>query len=411
MNTKDKLFGAIEALEPRMLETLWGLVAIPAISPQDGGAGEYDKAQYLVKTIGELGLGKIEVVDAPDARAKNGVRPSVIVRIPGKTEKRLWFIAHTDVVPEGDRSLWETDPFKAVVKDGRVYGRGANDNGQEIVSSLYAAAALKELGLTPEYEVCLCYVADEEVGSVYGIQYLIAQGLFRDDDLLVVPDGGTEKGDFIEVAEKSILWLEFEVLGQQVHASTPQLGKNACRAANALSVSLDQALHDAFPDHFDLFKPDVSTFEPTRRMQNVANVNTVPGREVFCFDCRVLPHVPLEKVLDVVRAEAKKAEEKYGVTVNVTQLQTEQAPGPTQTDEPVVELLRLCAEDVLGTRLHIGGVGGGTCAAFFRKADIPAVVWGQEADTAHMPNEYCEIAHLINECKVFALMMLVKAEK
>ena len=92
------------------------------------------------------------------------------------------------MVPEGDRSLWDTDPFKAVVKDRRVYGRGSNDNCQELVSSLYAVAALKENDLQPEYEICLCFVADEEVGSAHGIQYLIKQGLFSPDDLVIVPD-------------------------------------------------------------------------------------------------------------------------------------------------------------------------------------------------------------------------------
>ena len=126
-----------------------------------------------------------------------------------------------DVVPEGDRSLWETDPFSPVVKEGKVYGRGANDNGQEIVASIFAAYALKKLDLTPAREICLCFVADEETGSFYGIQYLLRNGLFSTQDLVVVPDGGTERGDFIEIAEKSILWFNVQVFGKQVHASKP----------------------------------------------------------------------------------------------------------------------------------------------------------------------------------------------
>ena len=56
----------------------------------------------------------------------------------------------------------------------------------------------------------------------------------------------------------------------------------------------------------------------------------------------------------------------------------------------------------------VGGVGGGTCAAFFRRSGVPAVVWCQEADCAHMPNEYAVIEHIINESKIFALMMCGK---
>jgi len=402
---KEKIFDAIDALEPQMIDILAGLIAIPAISPLDGGEGEYDKAQYLAKKIEALGLGKLEVYNSPDTSAKNGVRPNLIVRIPGKNSQRLWIMTHMDVVPVGERALWDTDPFEAVVKDGRIYGRGSNDNCQELVASLFAAVALKTLDLTPLREICLAFVADEEVGSKHGIQFLLKEKLFRVNDLVVVPDGGNENGDFIEVAEKSIAWLEFEVTGKQVHASMPQLGRNACRAANELSVRLDAAFHNAFPDADDLFSPPISTFEPTRRGKNVDNVNTVPGREVFCFDCRVLPHISLPAVMKVAEAEAKKIEEKYGVQVNIRTLQYEQAPIPTAQDAPVVELLKKALPQVLDANPMIGGIGGGTCAAYLRQNDIPTVVWAQEADTAHMPNEYSVIEHMKNESKVFALMM------
>lgn len=403
---KEKIFKAIDALEPEMLETLSRLIAIPAAGPGGGGGGEYDKARCLEAILEGLGFGKPEVYDSPDPEAKGGVRPNLVVRIPGKTEKRLWIVSHMDIVPEGDISLWNTDPFEAVVKDGRIYGRGSNDNCQELVASLYAAVALARSGITPEYEICLCFVSDEELGSKHGIQHLISLGLFREDDLVMVPDMGNDSGDFIEVAEKSITWFEFELLGEQVHASMPQLGKNASRAANEFCVSLDKALHDAFPESDKLFEPPVSTFEPTRRARNVDNVNTVPGREVFCFDCRVLPHVPLEEVEKVTRAEAKKIEEKHGVKINITLLQREQAPQPTAADAPIVRLTEAAMTQVLPVKPRVGGVGGGTCAAYFRRAGIPAAVWGQAADTAHMPNEYAVVEHILNEAKVFALMML-----
>ncbi len=403
---KDKLFAKIEDLKPKMVQTLCDLVAIPAVSPTDGGEGEFYKAEYLVKKLRELGLSDVTTYALPDPRAAGGERPNLVVRFPGKTTRRLWIIAHMDVVPEGERSLWETDPFKAAVRDGRIYGRGANDNGQELVASLYALCALKELGVTPEFEVCLAFVADEEVGSAYGIVHLIKKGLFSGDDLVVVPDMGTEKGDFVEIAEKSVCWMEFTVEGKQVHGSTPNLGVNACRAANALSAALDEALHAAFPERDGLFDPPESTFEPTRRRANVANINTVPGLDVFSFDCRVLPSVPLEEVEKVVDAEIKRTEAKYKVKISYTYPQREQAAGTTEESSAVVRELLAALNDVFpGMKPRVGGVGGGTCAAFFRRAGIPAAVWGQEADCAHMPNEYSEIEHMLNEAKVFALMM------
>lgn len=406
---KEKLFAKIEEFEPLMVATLCDLVAIPAIGPADGGVGEFHKAEYLIKKLRELGFGDVSTYALPDPKAAGGERPNLVVRFPGKTKRRLWIVAHMDVVPEGERALWHTDPFKAEVKDGRVYGRGTSDNGQELVASLYALCALKELGITPEYEVCLAFVADEELGSEYGIVHLLKKGLFAEDDLVIVPDMGTEKADFVEIAEKSICWMEFTVEGKQVHGSTPHLGVNACRAANAFATALDEALHAAFPERDGLFDPPESTFEPTRRRANVANVNTVPGLEVFSFDCRVLPSVPLDDVLKVVDAETKKAEEKYKVKITRKFPQIEQAAAPTAEDAPVVKtLLAALAEVYPGMKPKVGGVGGGTCGAFFRRAGIPAVVWCQEIDCAHMPNEHIEINHMLNETKVFALMMMGK---
>ena len=166
---KEKLFAKIEELEPKMVQTLCDLVAIPAISPADGGVGEFHKAEYLIKKLKELGLCDVSTYALPDPKAAGGERPNLVVRFPGRTERRLWIVAHMDVVPEGERSLWHTDPFKAEIKDGRIYGRGTSDNGQELVASLYALCALKELGVTPEYEVCLAFDA-----AVSMLQHLVS---------------------------------------------------------------------------------------------------------------------------------------------------------------------------------------------------------------------------------------------
>lgn len=402
---KEKLFAAVESLMPEMVSILSDLCSFPAVSPQAGGKGEHLKAQYLTKKLSELGFDGLQNISCPDPEAEGGARPNLLVTIPGRSQQRLVIVAHMDVVPAGDLSLWHTDPFRAVVKDGRIYGRGVNDNCQELVASLCAALALKKLGIQPQRELCLCFVADEEVGSDHGIKYLIEKNVFRRDDLILVPDGGSEDGLFIEVAEKSILWVEFEVTGKQVHGSTPQLGSNACRAGCELTVAVDQALHEAFPDEDQLFDPPVSTFEPTRRAANVPNINTVPGRDLFSFDCRVLPSIPLEKVIAVIDAEIRKVEKKRGVKIERRFYQNVQAPAPTSPDAPIVQLLKAALSQVIPGEPRVSGVGGGTCAAYFRAEGIPAAVWDQEADCAHMPDEYAELKHIENEAKVFALMM------
>ncbi len=54
----------------------------------------------------------------------------------------------------------------------------------------------------------------------------------------------------------------------------------------------------------------------------------------------------------------------------------------------------------------VGGIGGGTCAAFFRREGMPAVVWSTIDETAHQPNEYANVANLVNDAKVFASLAI-----
>ena len=403
---KERVFKKIEELEPRIIKTLCDLIELPSVTPINGGDGEVKKAEYLVKLAQKLGFECVERYDVEDSQGN--VRPNVIVKLPGKSAKKIWVACHMDVVPSGDLSLWETPPFQATIKGTRVIGRGVNDNLKALVASFYAVVALKELGVTPEHTICLAFVADEETGSIFGIDYLIREKqLFSQEDLVIVPDMGSPDGTLVEVAEKSTLWIKFSVIGEQVHASMPHKGLNACRAANKLSVELDEALHSAFPEEHDLFNPSASTFEPTKREGNVPNVNTIPGLDIFYYDCRILPRVKLDEIMSVVKDTCERVEILTGASIQATVIQWNETTEPTTTEAPIYQLLQLAVKDVLGVETRPVGVGVGTCAVFFRRAGIPAVVWGQEYSVAHMPNEYVEREHVLNEAKVFALMMIL----
>jgi len=67
-------------------------------------------------------------------------------------------------------------------------------------------------------------------------------------------------------------------------------------------------------------------------------------------------------------------------------------------------MLNEAIRKVRGITPKVGGIGGGTCAAFFRKINIPAVVWCTIDETAHQPNEYAKIENLINDTKIFAFL-------
>lgn len=408
MNELDTALAYLDAAEAGIIELETLLTAIPALAPESGGDGEWKKAQALESWLRGHGIVDIERHDAPDPRVSDGKRPNIVATIKGsKPGKRMWVMAHTDVVPEGDRDLWNTEPFQAVVKDGKIYGRGVEDNQQGLVSSVFAALALVKNGIVPERDVKLLFVADEEYGSVFGIQWLLEnRALFAADDLIVVPDSGSADGSEIEVAEKNICWLKVVAKGKQCHASRPDDGANAFLANCDLALRINALERSVFTDRNDIFVPDRTTLTPTKKDANVPNINTVPADDAFYVDMRILPHYSVDSVLVEVTRLMREVEAVYkGVTMHYEEIQRNDSP-PTPVDAPVVLLLKKAIQATYGIEGRAIGVGGGTVGAYLRKAGLPCVVWSRQDETMHAPNEYTKIANLVGDAKVFARLML-----
>ncbi len=382
------------------------LVRRNAVGPENDGPGEGAKAAFLRDLLQSWGL-RVDNYPAPDPLVPEGERPNLVAWLPGRRPERVWVLSHLDVVPEGDVSLWHSDPFDLKVEGDRLYGRGTEDDHHGIVSSLMAVKAFLELGLTPERTVALALVSDEETGSHLGLEFLMREHrqLFSEHDLIIVPDAGSEDGTLIEVAEKSILWLRLTLLGQQAHASRPQAGRNTLRACAHVIVALEE-LPRAFPAQDPLFRPPESTFEPTRKEANVGNINTIPGRDVFYLDCRVLPGIDLDRVKERVWAIGKEVAEKFGVTLEVEAVQELSSAPPTAPEAPVVLALQEAIRAVYGREGKPRGIGGGTVAVFFRQVGLPAAVWMTVSETAHQPNEFCLLSNLLGDAKVLAHVFL-----
>ncbi len=404
-----EILSEIEKQGNQMTEALMELVRIPAIGPENGGQGEHEKAKRLTQMLTEINFDKIQHYDAEDERVPSRKRPNIVAYCNGENDaETLWIITHMDIVPPGEPSLWTiTRPYEPIIKDGKIYGRGSEDNMQSMVASIFACKVLKELKIKPKRTVALALVADEEHGSKFGIQHLIKQNLFRHEDLVVVPDSGNEDGSFIEIAEKSGLWFRVRTIGKQAHASRPHTGLNAHRIGMDFALSLDKLLHEKYPLRDAYFDPPESTIEPTKKDTNVDAVNIMPGEDVLYFDCRILPNYSLDGIVNDINSLAKKFEEKTHATIKIEIVSKNNAPKPTSADAKAVSLLKHAITDLRKVEPKVGGIGGGTCAAYFRKAGIPAVVWSTIDETAHQPNEYAKINNIINDAKIYALIALL----
>lgn len=382
------------------LETM--LTSHIAIAPEGNGNGEVEKCNALEQWLRQNGFENIERFEAPDSRVSDRVRPSLVVTIPGVSDEyRTWVMAHLDVVPTGDLSLWKTDPWK-VQRDGDLlFGRGVEDNQQGLCSSIFAALYYLKNGIKPGHTIKLLFVADEENGSEYGIIWLLKnKNLFRKEDIILIPDGGDSEGRTIEIAEKNILWLSVHVIGKQTHGSRPDSGANACLAACDLSVRLHK-LESIFNKKDELFEPNYSTFQPTKRAKNVDSINIIPGEDWFCMDCRILPCYPLKDVIAEIDKLCKAVEQEYGVKVEYTSPQKSESPA-TPVSAPVAQKLAAAIKKVHGIDAKFIGIGGGTVGAELRREGYNAVVWSTLDDMAHQPNEYCKISNLIKDAQTLA---------
>ena len=404
MDKEKDIYHIIDGYRDEVIQLQRNLTERVALGPLNGGTGEHEKMDFIHQLLHKLNPHLIQEIHAPDEKARDGYRPNLIAKWEGlEKDPVVWILAHADIVPPGNLSLWEGDPYQILVDGDRIVGRGVEDNQHGFVSGYLALKAILDSGEMLKRTLGLIIVADEETGSRYGLEYILKHHgqIFSPNDLIIVPDAGNEDGTMIEIAEKSMLWLKFTVTGRQCHASTPQKGQNSLVGAATLILALSK-LKEKFPISNPLFNPPVSTFEPTKIETNVSNVNTIPGRDVFYTDCRILPEYSVDEVIASAEEIAESVGAETGFKIAVKTDHRHDAALPTPSNAQVVAALQKAILKVTGREAKPMGIGGGTVAAFFREAGLPAAVWSTCPDTAHQPNEYCLISQVLSDAKVFA---------
>jgi succinyl-diaminopimelate desuccinylase len=173
-----------------------------------------------------------------------------------------------------------------------------------------------------------------------------------------------------------------------------------------VSLALYKMLHEKYFFRDYRFDVPESTFEPTKKERNVDAVNVIPGEDVVYFDCRIHPSYQLDEVLGDINSLLSYYEEKSGAKIGLEVLQKQSSPELGADDAEIVLLLKAAIKEARGIDASVGGIGGGSCAAFFRKIGIPAVVWSTIDEVAHQPNEYSKVLNMVEDAKVFALLAM-----
>jgi len=118
-----------------------------ALGPLNGGSGEHEKVAFIHQLLRSMKPDLIQEIQAPDEKAQDGYRPNLVARWEGlQKDSVVWVLAHADIVPPGNLSLWECDPYCIKVDGDRVYGRGVEDNQHGFVSAYLALKAILDSG-------------------------------------------------------------------------------------------------------------------------------------------------------------------------------------------------------------------------------------------------------------------------
>jgi len=326
------------------------------------------------------------------------------------------FNGHIDVVQAG--AGWSVDPFEGLVRDGKVYGRGACDMKGGIAASIVAVEALIDAGLRLPGALEISGTVDEESGGYGGVHYLAQRGWFSAPrvDHVIIPE--PLNVDRVCIGHRGVWWAEIETLGRIAHGSMPFLGDSAIRHMSAVLERFESELYPRLAAR----KTDMPVV-PSGARHSTLNINSIHGglaepedgalpSACVADSCRLVidRRWLIEEDLDGIKAEVRAlldglALERPGFRYRMRDLFDVK---PTLADRhgPVARSTAAAIRRVIGRdpeficspgtydQKHIDRVGRmRDCIAYG-----PGIL-----DVAHQPDEYVVIDDLVSSAKVMAL--------
>ena len=353
------------------------LVAVDSVNPTlvRGAAGEAEIAALIAAEMRRGGL------DVSIEAVTHG-RPNVVGVLEGKASGRtLMLCGHTDTV--GVAGM--VNPFTPVERDGRLYGRGAQDMKGGVAAMIAAAAAIAENGGLPSGRLVVAAVVDEEHSSI-GADALVKS--WRADAAVV-----TEPTDLeIAVGHKGFAWVDVVVEGKAAHGSRPADGQDAIlRLGRVLSrlELLDRTLQ-ARPPH-----PLMGTGSlHASIIQGGRELSSYPDRATLQMERRTIPGEPesiaLNEVIEILDLLSLEDVTFHGTATAIFS----RPPYEIATDHELPQLLAAALGQVGGAP-RITGASFWTDAAVLAHAGIPSVLFGPGGAGLHSTEEYVNVADVM----------------
>jgi succinyl-diaminopimelate desuccinylase len=415
-DSHDRVIAAVDAARDEIVAFAADLIRIPTVNPP---GEEYDACARLIGSRLVACGCEVEYIRAEGRPEHTPAHPRVNVMGShrGRAPRPLVHLnGHVDVVPAG--AGWTVDPFAGIVRDGRLYGRGACDMKAGIAAAVFALEAIRRAGVELAGSVDVSATVDEESGGFAGVALLAATGRIHADrtDYVIIPE--PLDVDRISIGHRGVYWFELATLGRIGHGSMPFLGVSAI---DHMGIVLDRFRRELMPALAR--RTTAMPVVPAGARHATLNINAIAGGQPLdglqtpcvadlcraVFDRRFL----LEEGLDAAREEIVALLDRIAADTPGFryELRDRMVVHPVQTPagSPLVAALDRNIQAVVGRRAslvaspgtydhkHVDRIGGvRQCVAY----------GPGRLDLAHQPDEWCSIDEIIQATQVIALSIL-----
>src|SRR5262245_41898690 len=414
----EKLAKAIDDRVDELIALTVDLIRFPTVNPP--GEAYTPCAEYIGERLRKRSFG-VEFIRGEGAPGDSDRYPrtNVVARFDGRTPgPAVHFNSHIDVVEAGDG--WSVDPFAGVVRDGKIYGRGACDMKGGLAASIIAVEAF--MAVYPDFPgaIEISGTADEESGGFGGVAHLARLGYFSKPrvDHVIIPEPLNK--DRICLGHRGVWWAGIETKGEIAHGSMPFLGDCAVRHMGAVIEAFEKELFPVLAR-----KQTRMPVVPEGARRSTMNINSVHGGQSEDFKPGLpSPNVPdscrltidrrflLEEDIGQVKGEVsailerlKRERPKFDYELRDVM---EVLPTMTERSAPVVTAVAEGIRAVFGKEpdyvISPGTYDQKHVARIGHLHDCIAYGPGR-LDLAHRPDEWVGISDMVESAKVMAVSL------